>query len=750
MFGESRGPPLLPPTTRLNELVSEVDVAAVWVEKARSGSVQWVDSCSVGQMQAYRFRKRLKPVTTLAKYSLLALAIFERPSWCLKDASACPGPAHPELHAAGAPMLDITTSNIISIVIWSYFAFMLLLRRRALGDAHCLDTLQICGVCAHLVAFADCVVALFNVTGIVPGPGTFRIARLLRPFIFLFYTKSIREAGQRVLQSIPGFADALLALLFSVLLFSWFGLILFAETKEGETYFSSWVSALSNMWILFTTANSPDLYVPIYTRHRVSFVFFFLYTVLTLYLVSNILLAFVFDAYKQKLKEHVKLHYKNQAKAMQHAFALLQHQGSIGPKTWSAFFNAYFAHHYHAWDMRSGSIVAKQVFNAMDKDHNMGIDEQEFKAVLKVLLDSETYIAPDSAVRSRPSQLLVWRKWLQKTCFFSSTGKPVFPWDDMMDAVIFVGVLLTLVQTFLFLGPSSTLHGWFMTTYKIMAVFSLIYIVELTVKISILGFPRFWYTKVFFHRIDFFNVYGLCAIEIYNLIVHGSNPLTIRIAILLHITRSLRVLRHIEALNFITQMLIRLAPTYWRMCMLLILVYYTYATIGVEVFGGDIYEGRKDLAKSGYAAANYWAFNFNDFVSGMVTLFVLMVGNNWQVFAGAFIQASGSKWAAAFFVSFAVVSDLIVLNILMALILECSQSLREELQHEGSQEDSSDEEASRGTESHDFSYEAMIRKVLLDSDDLAEIERDISFESPPGSPRTSSSRRRSYGSILDF
>jgi len=644
--------------------------------------------------------------------------------------------------------MGATLSNWAAISLWSYFAFILYLRYKGLGEAHRLDTFRLIGILLHVAAFLDCIVASINVVGIFPG--TFRVSRLLRPFIFLSYTRSIRQAGQRVLASIPGFADALLALLFTVLLFTWFGLILFADTEEGDTYFSSWSIALSNMWILFTTANSPDVYVPVYTSHRSSMLFFFVYLVLTLYLISNILLAFVFDSYKTQLKEHVKTHFKNQAKAMRRAFALLKDdKGNIPPATWIDFFNAYFAHHNHSWDVRSGSNIAQQVFDALDKDHSLGIDEGEFQAVLKILLDSETYIAQDHVVvhRSQDSffaRFLRWRKWLQKSCFTVHGSKPVFPWDDVMDVVIFIGVVLTFVQTLFFLGPSSDMQQWFLTTYKVMAGFSAVYIAELTIKICILGVHRFWFTKVFFHRIDFFNVYGLCAIEIFNLVTQGDNPATIRIAILLHITRSLRVLRHLEALNFITQMLIRLAPTYWRMSMLLVLVYYTYATIGVEVFGGDIYEGNPALVGTDYADGKYWPFNFNDFASGMVTLFVLMVGNNWQIFAKAFIAATHTGFTAIFFVSFAIIANLIVLNILMALILECSQSLREELENAPDDDESSDDEVPHPA-SRDFSYESMIRKVLLDPDDLAEIERETSFSASPGSAQSQS--RTNYGSV---
>merc|ERR1712232_1255055 len=52
--------------------------------------------------------------------------------------------------------------------------------------------------------------------------------------------------------------------------------------------------------------------------------------------------------------------------------------------------------------------------------------------------------------------------------------------------------------------------------------------------------------------------------------------------------------------------------------------------------------------------------------------------NNWYIVTDACIRVSETKFAAAFFVSFFVITNMVVLNILMALILDCSATMREE------------------------------------------------------------------------
>merc|ERR1719350_1117816 len=61
-----------------------------------------------------------------------------------------------------------------------------------------------------------------------------------------------------------------------------------------------------------------------------------------------------------------------------------------------------------------------------------------------------------------------------------------------------------------------------------------------------------------------------------------------------------------------------------------------------------------------------------------MTLFCLMVVNNWFIIADGFLRASGTKWSCLFFVGFFVLVNLVLLNILVALILECFAAIQEQ------------------------------------------------------------------------
>ena len=68
---------------------------------------------------------------------------------------------------------------------------------------------------------------------------------------------------------------------------------------------------------------------------------------------------------------------------------------------------------------------------------------------------------------------------------------------------------------------------------------------------------------------------------------------------------------------------------------------------------------------------NYWLLNFNDFEHAFVTLFCLMVVNNWMVIAEMHKDVLGSSTVPLlFFGLFYVFSVLISLNIIIAVILD--------------------------------------------------------------------------------
>ena len=84
-----------------------------------------------------------------------------------------------------------------------------------------------------------------------------------------------------------------------------------------------------------------------------------------------------------------------------------------------------------------------------------------------------------------------------------------------------------------------------------------------------------------------------------------------------------------------------------------------FGQVGVLAFGGTIYHGDAFERTANVTGADplYTYCNFNDFGSAIVTLFELLVVNNWQVVMAAVVVVDG-QWSRWYFFSWCAVHDL--------------------------------------------------------------------------------------------
>lgn len=106
-------------------------------------------------------------------------------------------------------------------------------------------------------------------------------------------------------------------------------------------------------------------------------------------------------------------------------------------------------------------------------------------------------------------------------------------------------------------------------------------------------------------------------------------------------------------------------------------VYYIFSVIGMELFGGKVNEDLTDDLVNAGVPAIYIYNSFNDFGSGLVTLFELMIVNNWQFVVAMYETALGTTYVRWFFVLFYFLSVAVVLNIVVAFALDMYNSYYE-------------------------------------------------------------------------
>jgi len=111
----------------------------------------------------------------------------------------------------------------------------------------------------------------------------------------------------------------------------------------------------------------------------------------------------------------------------------------------------------------------------------------------------------------------------------------------------------------------------------------------------------------------------------------------------------------------------------------LFVVFYLYAIGGSKLFGGKI-NLKAVSEESPDSPPLYYLLNFNSFASSLVTLFHFMVVNNWFLTIRMYSAVLGSAaLPTLFFVTFWCFVVLILLNVIIALILEIYSSVEPEV-----------------------------------------------------------------------
>jgi hypothetical protein len=105
-------------------------------------------------------------------------------------------------------------------------------------------------------------------------------------------------------------------------------------------------------------------------------------------------------------------------------------------------------------------------------------------------------------------------------------------------------------------------------------------------------------------------------------------------------------------------------------------IFYVFAMSAIRLYGGMVKFDSPEIVHNTAVPDNYYLMNFNDFPSAMVTLFVLMVVNNWFIIVGIFVDMSGSTmWTRLFFIVFYFLSVVVALNILIAFAIDMYSSV---------------------------------------------------------------------------
>uniref|UniRef100_A0A4W3JSJ3 Two pore segment channel 3 n=1 Tax=Callorhinchus milii TaxID=7868 RepID=A0A4W3JSJ3_CALMI len=470
---------------------------------------------------------------------------------------------------------------------------------------------------------------------VITGHDTVRWSRVLRPLFCVNFTESrqLRRAFRNIRHTLPEILSVFVLFMFSVAVFSLMALKLFEKrnltTDKGAPYFTNYLDIFFELYVLVTTANSPDVMMPAYNVSWGYSIFFIVYIIINTYTFMSVFLAVVYNNYKKHLKNEVRKLVFMKHRKMVEAFNLLKVQhGSefiILEADWSQLVR----------------IVAPEIPSAhrallwrvCDEDQKGYVGQEAF-IQLADLLNIQVVQMKE---RIHPLEVRMPSIYTSAVSQFIRRMVKHRGFRYMYDFIIVVNTIFICGDE---ANPYISEAEW---------VFLTLYLIEIMLKLYT------YEPRVYFAKNQFWNWYD-------TIIVLAALLGTV-------INTALK-----SANGYSNQQILDIVLFQQ------IIVYYTFAIIGMEAFKGRIrfygsnssdpaanYCGNPALKGTQFAADGYCKNNFNNIIHSFILLVELTVVNQWH---NILFDIKYKKKIWIYFVIFHVVVVIIFINIFIAFVLE--------------------------------------------------------------------------------
>ncbi|CBZ55081.1 putative cation channel family domain-containing protein [Neospora caninum Liverpool] len=305
-------------------------------------------------------------------------------------------------------------------------------------------------------------------------------------------------------------------------------------------------------------------------------------------------------------------------------------------------------------------------------------------------------LAAYDAVKQKEEQ----RLWQSDSCRFAVHRRLL---NVIADVCVVASLILTYMQTRKFIRKASTLSGEEIESspvdlaeglpascfgsvagaYWIQNALSFVYLVSVVVRIRLTSSMQRYTGFSLRERFDIVVGGGVMVLELACLWAGSASafhPLCTtetfddlsRCLAFIRVLRGIRICFRISPLRKMIVSLVAAVSALEPVLLVLVVIFCAYGTVGMELFGGIIKCDMEHLPPKGpdmEDPTDWGVLNFNDFFASLVTLFLLTV-NGWDDSLKALVKHTSVFSCGAYFVSFYILTDTIILNLLVALVLE--------------------------------------------------------------------------------
>ncbi|XP_059119895.1 two pore channel protein 2 [Peromyscus eremicus] len=504
-----------------------------------------------------------------------------------------------------------------------------------------------------------------------------RVRRSLRPFFLMQNSSMMKKTLKCIRWSLPEMASVGLLLTIHLCLFTIIGMLVFtigetdeAQDKERLAYFQNLPQALMSLLLLLTTSNNPDVMIPAYIKNRAYALFFITFTLIGSLFLMNLLTAIIYSQFRGYLMKSLQTSLFRRRLGARAAYEVLARDTpeavGVNPEDFLRVLQKTQLSEIHKQAIMQK--VRSYEGRPMLADEFQKLFDEVDKGVIKERPPKPQYQSP----------FLQSAQFLFSHCYFDYLGSLV-----ALGNLVCICVFLVLDSDLMPGQRDDFVLG------ILNSVFILYYLLELLLKVFALGLRGYlsYPSNVF----DGVLTIILLVLEISTLAVYRLphsgwkpkqyGPLSLwdmtRLVNTLIVFRFLRIIPNVKPMAVVASTILGLIQNLRAFGGILLVVYYVFAIVGINLFRGIIVPpGNSSLVPNNSSAPcgsfeqlDYWSNNFDDFAAALITLWNVMVVNNWQVILDAYQRYSG-PWSVVYFVLWWLVSSVIWINLSLAVLLE--------------------------------------------------------------------------------
>eukprot|EP01032_Pedospumella_encystans_P016984 gene16984-19355_t len=632
--------------------ISPHEKAAVLIQFARDGEEHSIFSSPRG-LACFRLRTSLAPLFKVCSLVFALLKFLQRPAWTYDHQHWSDNAVFP---TSGLPQLDATVIGAIKLPLLLVLLFGLVVEI-GYKESNFMDLIRLLNPMrlARWLLLLYCIVQIFMViVGMSAGPSQLVPLSSCGSILYvLWFNRRSLHKFRIVLRVLPRLSLVLILFLLMILLFAGCGPYLFNLRDSGvdddlhQVYFDTFRESTWSVFVAITSSNYPNQILPAYRTSREVFVYFVVFISVGAFGVLNLILVIVLVEFQKASQLAADIQRATRHVLLMRAYEVLDPEG-VGYIERSQVMLLLDELYQHYSDFKKAGVpkgAARDILvDILDVDGDGVISVQDFLYFLDV---TRIKLSQDTSVTFLEKHLPMMvhshlYQWLRAAVHFPYTNLIV---DFVVSVLIIINFSFHLEDNY---TPTKLSVPFAMTTV-------LIIVLEALVKILVLGVNG--YKRSFRNRVDF--VIALCALVcMIGAVSLGSvtriNAFSILMRLLLLIRlivvpRNLRYFFKSRRMQRFSRLLRRILSKILTLSIVFLCTGYVFATIGLYAFGGVIsttpasnphYEA---LVESSYGQSNFYGLNFNDFMSGCITLFSCLHVSDFDTIATGFTATTNES-----------------------------------------------------------------------------------------------------------